>query len=547
VTPNVEASDVRTTDVRTTGGSNGAGRTVELYDTTLRDGAQRADLSYSIEDRMRILHKLDQLGFPFIEGGWPGANPRDSEFFRLATKESLEHARLTAFGMTRKAGERAEASAVLRELLDAGTEVVCLVGKAWDLHVLEALRTSLDEAAAMVGESVAYLVDRGRRVFFDAEHFFDGYRANAAFALRILDAAESAGAERLVLCDTNGGMLPYEVAGVVREVATRTTVPLGIHVHNDAGCAVANSLVAVDAGAYQVQGTINGYGERTGNADLIPIAADLALKMGAECLPAGAVEHLTELAHYVAEVANIAPDSHQPFAGRYAFTHKAGLHTSGVARLAAAYEHVPPESVGNRRGVVASDLGGAATLKMKAAEFGVPLRDDAVPTLLEQLKEREARGYTFEVADASLELLMRRADGWRQPFFEVESFRVHVEQRGRERPLAEATVKVLTKGTRHIESAEGAGPVGALDNALRKALSNDYPDLDTMSLEDYRVRVLAETHGTGAVVRVLIDTSNGEREWTTVGVSENIIEASWEALTEAYLYGLLHPREDREG
>ena len=519
------------------------GRAVELYDTTLRDGAQRADLSYSIEDRLRILHKLDQVGFPYVEGGWPGANPRDSEFFKLATKESLRTAQLASFGMTRRAGERADGSSGLRELLETGTEVVCIVGKAWDLHITEALRTSLDEGVAMVRDTIAFLSAEGRRVFFDAEHFFDGYASDPTFAMRVLGAAEEAGAERLVLCDTNGGMLPHDVARIVGEVASQAGVPLGIHVHNDAGCAVANSIVALEAGAFHVQGTINGYGERTGNADLVPIAANLELKMGIRCLPEGSVERLSELAHYVAEVANIAPDSHQPYAGRYAFTHKAGLHTSGVARLSRAYEHVPPESVGNRRGVVASDLGGSAMLRLKAAELGVGLRDDAIPALLAELKSREARGYAFDVADASLELLLRSADGWQQPFFEVDSFRVHVERRGREEPLAEATVKVTTKGTRHIESAEGAGPVGALDNALRKALTNDYPELDSMSLEDYRVRVLDETHGTGAVVRVLLDTSNGEREWTTVGVSENIIEASWEALTDSYLFGLLHPRD----
>jgi 2-isopropylmalate synthase len=522
---------------------------VELYDTTLRDGAQGTGFSYTIEDRLRILHKLDQLGVPYIEGGWPGANPRDTEFFRLAAKQELQHATLSAFGMTRKAGEAAERSAVLRDLLDAGTGVVCIVGKSWDLHVREALRTDLDEAVAMVRDSVAFLAAEGRRVFFDAEHFFDGYRSNRGFALAVLRAAEEAGAERLVLCDTNGGMLPFDVATTVDEVAPEVSTPLGIHVHNDTGCAVANSLMAVEHGVYQVQGVVNGYGERTGNADLIPIAANLVLKMGAECLPDGAVERLTEVSHYVAEVANVAPDSRQPYAGRYAFTHKAGLHASGVARLTGAYEHVAPESVGNRRGVVASDLGGAATLRMKATEFGVELPDGAIPPLLEELKDREARGYTFEVADASLELLMRRADGWSQPFFEVESYRVHVEERvgDDEPPLAEATVKVVTKGTRHIESAEGQGPVGALDNALRKALSNDYPELEHIALEDFRVRVLDETHGTGAVVRVLIDTSNGQREWTTVGVSENIIEASWEALVDGYLYGMLHPREAVEG
>jgi 2-isopropylmalate synthase len=519
---------------------------VELYDTTLRDGAQGTGFSYTVDDRLRILHKLDQLGVPYIEGGWPGANPRDTEFFRLATKEDLQNATLTAFGMTRKAGEAAEQSAILRDVLDAGTEVVCIVGKSWDLHVTEALRTDLEEAVAMVRDSVAFLRSEGRRVFFDAEHFFDGYRSNSGFALAVLEAARDAGAERLVLCDTNGGMLPFDVASIVDDVAPQVSTPLGIHVHNDTGCAVANSLMAVEHGVHQVQGVVNGYGERTGNADLIPIAANLVLKMGAECLPDGAVERLTEISHYVAEVANVAPDSRQPYAGRYAFTHKAGLHASGVARLSGAYEHISPETVGNHRGVVASDLGGAATLRMKAAEFGLNLDDPSIPKLLDELKDREAHGYTFEVADASLELLMRRAEGWSQPFFRVESYRVHVEERvgDGEPPLAEATVKVRTNGTRHIESAEGQGPVGALDNALRKALSNDYPELEHIVLEDFRVRVLDETHGTGAVVRVLIDTSNGQREWTTVGVSENIIEASWEALVDGYLYGLLHPRED---
>ncbi len=527
----------------------GLARVVELYDTTLRDGAQQADLSYTVEDRLRILHKLDQVGFPFVEGGWPGANPRDTEFFQLATKETLKTSTLTAFGMTRRAGERADGSQALRDLLDAGTEVVCLVGKAWDLHVTEALRTDLAEGVAMVADSVAFLRAQGRRVFFDAEHFFDGYRSDAVFAMAVLAAAEEAGAERLVLCDTNGGMLPFDVAQVVASVKVQAGVPLGIHVHNDAGCAVANSLVAVDAGVHQVQGTINGYGERTGNADLIPLTADLVLKMGATAaLPQGAVEHLTELAHYVADIANLAPDSRQPYTGRYAFTHKAGLHTSGVARVSRAYEHVPPETVGNRRGIVASDYGGGATIRMKAAELGLELGDDAIPAVVAQIKERESRGYAFDVAEASLEILMRRAGGWSQPFFEVESYRVHVEERvgDDEPPLAEATVKVRTQGTRHIESAEGQGPVGALDTALRKALANDYPSLDRMELEDFRVRVLSGTHGTGAVVRVLIDLSNGEREWTTVGVSENIIEASWEALVDGYTYGLLHPRTAEE-
>jgi 2-isopropylmalate synthase len=531
----------------TQGGRRDKAREVELYDTTLRDGAQRAGLSFSIEDRLRILRKLDSLGFPFVEGGWPGANPRETEFFKLAAEERLEHATLTAFGMTRKAGESADRSPVLRDLLDAGTEVICLVGKSWDLHVTEALRAELAEGLTMVRDSVAFLVREGRRVFFDAEHFFDGYRDAPEFAMAVLAAAEEGGAERLVLCDTNGGTLPTAVASTIEEVKARTSVPLGVHFHNDAGCAVANSVVAVEAGAFQVQGTVNGYGERIGNADMIPVAANLSLKTGARVLAPESVARLAELAHYVAEIANVPPDSHQPYAGRYAFTHKAGLHASGVSRFTKAYEHVAPEAVGNTRGVVASELGGRSTVQMKAEELGLELRDDVLPAVLQDLKEREARGYTFEVADASLELLIRRHHGWVQRFFEIESYRVHVEQRGGDEALAEATVKVIANGSRHIESAEGQGPVGALDNALRKALSNEYPELEHITLEDYRVRVLDENIGTGATVRVLIDTSNGQRQWTSVGVSYNIIEASWEALTDGYLFGLLHPRDPSSG
>jgi 2-isopropylmalate synthase len=482
------------------------------------------------------------MGFPFVEGGWPGANPRDSEFFRLAVREPLHAATLTAFGMTRRAGERAADSTVLADLLDAETEVVCLVGKAWDLHVLTGLRTTLDEGMAMVGDSVDHLVRRDRRVFFDAEHFFDGYRDDPDFALRVLRAAEEAGAERLVLCDTNGGTLPSEVAAVVRVVGERFRTPVGVHVHNDAGCAVAASVAAVQAGALHVQGTVNGYGERCGNADIGTVAANLSLKLDLPVLPDGSIGRLAELSHYVAEVANLVPDPYQPYVGRYAFTHKAGLHTAGMARHDDAYEHVAPESVGNRRGVVVSDLGGRSTLEMKAGEFGLELASDHLLRLVPLVKDQEARGYTFEVADASLELLMRRTDGWRQPFFEVESFRVSVDKREGAPPLAEATVKVRLGGDRHIATAEGHGPVGALDNAIRAALMPTYPELQDMVLTDYRVRVLDQKEGTAAVVRVLIDTTDGEKEWTTVGVSDNVIEASWEALTDSLLFGLLHAR-----
>ena len=518
---------------------------VELYDTTLRDGAQRAGLSFTVEDRLRILHKLDELGFPFVEGGWPGANPRDTGFFRIAAREPLKRTTLTAFGMTRRAGERADASPVLRDLLETETGVVCVVGKAWDRHVTECLRTMLSEGVSMVWDTVDFLVREGRRVFFDAEHFFDGYRTNPRYAVEILRAAEDAGAERLVLCDTNGGALPTQVPEIVREVCGVFPTPIGVHFHDDTGCAVANSLVAVEAGAIHVQGTVNGYGERCGNADLVQIAGNLATKLDRTCLPQESIPRLTELAHFAAEVANMVPDPHQPYAGRFAFTHKAGLHASGIARLESAYEHVSPEAVGNGRHILASDLGGRANLMKKLEDFGVAVADDVVGDVLRRVKDQEASGYTFEVADASLELLIRRHDGWRQPFFEVESFRAQVDKKEADGTLAEATVKVRAGERRLIATAEGAGPVGALDNALRSALQPIYPELADMTLTDYRVRVLDGKQGTGAVVRVLIDTTDGEKEWTTVGVSDNIIEASWEALTDSFVFGLLHPREDR--
>jgi 2-isopropylmalate synthase len=519
---------------------------VELYDTTLRDGAQAPGLSYSVEDRLRILHKLDDLGLPYIEGGWPGSNPRDTEFFKVAAGEKLQNAQLVAFGMTRHAGEKVAKSSTLRELLDAGTETVCFVGKSWDAHVTEAIRTDLDEGVAMVRDTVAFLHGEGRKVFFDAEHFFDGYKHNTEFALRVLAGAEEAGVDRLVLCDTNGGALPDEVAQVVAEVKQQTSVPLGIHTHNDAGCAVASALAAVEVGVLQVQGVVNGYGERTGNADLIPIIGDLVLKMDVDCLPEGAVAKLTDVAHFVAEVANVIPDPRQPYAGRHAFTHKAGLHTSGIARLAGAYEHVQPEAVGNLRGVAASELSGKSTLSMKAAELGLEIDDSSMAGILETIMEKEAGGYTFEAADASMELMMRRAQNWEQDYFVVESFRVTVDKWEGAGTLAEATVRVQAAGDRHIATAEGAGPVGALDNAFRKAIGQIYPELSNIELTDYRVRVLDTKSGTAAVVRVLVDATNGEREWTTVGVSENIIEASWEALTDSIVYGLLHPRDTGE-
>jgi 2-isopropylmalate synthase len=520
-------------------------RTVELYDTTLRDGAQMVGLSLTLEDKLRIMQRLDEIGVAYVEGGWPGANPKDSEFFRLASRERIETATLTAFGMCRRPGERAEQSAGLRQLLEAGTSVICIVGKSWDRHVTDALRTDLTEGVAMIADSVAFLVGEGRRVFFDAEHFYDGYRTNPGFALACLRAAEEAGAERLVLCDTNGGTLPSEVSRRVTEVRDHLSVPLGMHAHDDVGCAVAAALAAVDAGVLQVQGTINGYGERCGNADLVTIAANLQLKLGMRCLPDGSLVRLSELSHYVAEVCNLPPDPQHPYVGRNAFAHKGGLHASGVARREDAYEHVSPATVGNERRMVVSELAGRASLLKVAERLGMTLHNAQADRVLARVKEREAAGYTFEAADASLEILLRSDNGWRQGFFELESFRVLVEKRAGEPATAEATVKVRAGGRRLIATAEGAGPVGALDNAVRQALEGIYPELEELTLADYRVRVLDPKKGTQAVVRVLIDTSDGDREWSTVGVSDNILEASWEALEESLLYGLLRTREDR--
>jgi 2-isopropylmalate synthase len=517
---------------------------VELYDTTLRDGAQRAGLSFSVEDKLKVLHALDSVGVPFVEGGWPGANPRDTEFFRLAAQEKLQRTTLTAFGMTRKAGECADRSAGLRELVDAQTPVVCLVGKSSPLHVTLSLETTPEENLRMVADSVSFFVREGRRVFFDAEHFFDGYREDPAYALRILRVAEDAGASRLVLCDTNGGTLASQAVAVVGQVAERLATPLGVHFHNDAASAVASSVLAVQSEAFQVQGTVNGYGERCGNADIVAIAANLSLKLGLDVLPPGGIERLTEISHLIAEIANLTPDPHQPYVGRSAFAHKAGLHASALARQPDAYEHVPPATVGNASHVLVSDLAGRANLLRKAAELRVPLEASAASAALAGVKEREAAGYAYEAADASLELLLRRSAGWEHDYFEVESFRVSVEERRGQVEPAEATVKVRTSGHRHIATAEGAGPVGALDNALRTALTRTYPDLDDMHLTDYRVRVLDGAKGTQAVVRVLIETTDGSKEWTTVGVSDNLIHASWEALTEAYAYGLLHRSAD---
>jgi 2-isopropylmalate synthase len=542
---------------------------IDIYDTTLRDGSQQEGISLTVDDKLHVAEQLDHLGVAYIEGGWPGANPKDEEFFARAAKElQLRTATLTAFGSTRRAGTKAASDETLRHLVEAGTEVVCIVAKASDLHVTEALRTTLDEAIAMAAESVAHLKQSGRRVFFDAEHFFDGYKRDASFALGVLDAAEQAGAEVLVLCDTNGGTLPDEVERIVADVRARSSVTIGGHFHNDGGCAVANSLAAVRQGATHVQGCINGYGERTGNADLSAIIANLALKMGVRTIPPERLERLTSVAHHISELVNLTLDPQRPYVGVGAFTHKAGLHTSALARRSDAYEHISPELVGNGTRVVVSELAGRSTLQMKAAELGLELDSPALGRVLEALKHLEHNGYHFEAADGSLELLMRaaaKAHGGRlNDLFRIESFRVITDWRARPGAegaedddaaglvhpwaspgelMTEATVKAHVGDERVVATAEGNGPVNALDAALRLAIEPHFAQLRNVHLTDYRVRVLDTAKGTDAVTRVLLDTADAEGSWSTIGVSENIIEASWEALVDAVVFGLVRAAE----
>ncbi|MEK9526605.1 MAG: citramalate synthase [Acidimicrobiaceae bacterium] len=524
---------------------------VDIYDTTLRDGSQLEGISLTVDDKLRIAEQLDRLGVAFIEGGWPGANPKDDEFFeRAKTELDLSTSTFVAFGSTRRAKGKVDSDPTLTNLVAAGTEVVCIVGKCWDYHVTEALKTTLDEGVAMVADSVEYLVAQGKRVFFDAEHFFDGFKRNPEFSLRVVEAAAMAGAEAVVLCDTNGGSLPPDVEAAVGAVVDHVDCQVGIHLHNDTGCGVANALAAVSAGATQVQGTINGYGERVGNCDLVPIMANLELKMGIQCLPEGRLANLTSVAHHVAELVNFSVDPQQPYVGSTAFAHKAGLHTSALSRASDAYEHVDPEAVGNGTRVLVSEMAGRSTLEMKAEALGIELDGKTVGDVIDTLKKLEHEGYHFEAADASLELLMRGAAGWEQPFFRLESFSVDTDHRsGTNARLwndvavdveTSATVKVWVDDTRHLAVGEGNGPVNALDAALRNALGDIYPALDRISLTDFKVRVLDTGKGTGAITRVLLDSTDGSREWTTIGVSENIIEASWQALVDSLVYGLLH-------
>ena len=527
---------------------------VQLYDTILRDGAQKEGISFSVTDKLAITRKLDELGIHFIEGGWPGSNPKDVEFFTLAKDLRLHNSELVAFGSTRQSASRAKDNANLKSLAGVGVKTVTIVGKSSELQVIRVLETTLEENLSMIADSVGYLRAKGLTVFFDAEHFFDGFKANPDYSLRCLEAAADAGAGCLVLCDTNGGSLPDEIAAAIGVVRDKTSVALGIHTHNDGGLAVANTLAAVAGGVSQIQGTVNGYGERCGNADLCSIISALKLKMGIDCITDAGLAKLTGVSHYISEVSNLALDPSSPYVGSSAFSHKGGLHVSGLTKWSESYQHIDPARVGNQSRVVVSELSGKGNIVYKAREMGLdlPSRGEQVKKLLEQVKSLESRGFQYENAGASFELLVHRAKPDYRPSFELVDFMVVVERRRRlptiaelEDMLSEATVKVKVGGEIIHTAAEGNGPVNALDHALRKALLQFYPSLAVVKLVDYKVRILEESVGTESQVRVLIESSDGVREWRTVGSSANIIEASWLALADSLEYWLLKQKPDR--
>lgn len=519
------------------------GHQVWIYDTTLRDGTQREGLSISIEDKLRIARRLDRLGIPFIEGGWPGANPKDIQFFSQLQKEPLQQAETVTFCSTRRPYSKTNQEPMFQAIVDAGTRWVTIFGKSWDLHVTEGIKASLAENLEMIQDTVEYLRSQRRRVIYDAEHWFDGYKNNQEYALKTLEAAINAGAEWLVLCDTNGGTLPHEVHNIVTDLTKyipRDT-QLGIHTHNDSDTAVANALAAVMAGARMVQGTINGYGERCGNANLCSLIPNLQLKLGYKCIAENQISQLTEASRFVSEVVNLAPDEHAPFVGRSAFAHKGGIHVSAVERNPLTYEHIQPEKVGNRRRIVISEQAGVSNVIVKARCFGLELDKDnpATKLILQRLKELESEGYQFEAAEASFELLMLEALGNRKQFFAVKGFQVHCDlAKGKLTHSALATIKVTVDGKDILEAAEGNGPVAALDFALRKALMNFYPQIAHFELSDYKVRILDGHTGTSAKTRAMVESRNSHQRWTTVGVSSNILEASYQAVVEGLEYGL---------
>ncbi|MBS3920839.1 MAG: citramalate synthase [Deltaproteobacteria bacterium] len=515
---------------------------VKIYDTTLRDGSQAEDIAFSVEDKVRIAQKLDELGIHYIEGGWPGSNPKDLQFFQEIKSVHLSGAKIVAFGSTCRAGASPRNDPNLQALIEAGTAAVTIFGKAWDMHALEALNISLDENLEIISQSIRFLKGKVPEVIFDAEHFFDGFKSNPSYALSILRTAQEAKADWIVLCDTNGGALPYDLQMAIREVKKEITVPLGIHAHNDAEMAVANSILAVREGVAQVQGTINGYGERCGNANLCSILPNLKLKMGLDCMTDAQLHKMTEVSRFVSELANLPHPKCLPYVGESAFAHKGGVHVSAIRKSPLTYEHIHPERVGNRQRVLISDLSGESNILYKAAEFGIDLesKDPNVRTILDNLKKLEHEGFQFEGAEGSFEILVKKGLGKHKRFFELLGFRVIVEKKEEEGPsLSEATIMVRVGDQVEHTAAVGNGPVNALDNAIRKALEKFYPELKEVTLLDYKVRILTTKDGTGAQTRVLIESGDGESKWGTVGVSENIIEASWQALVDSIDYKLL--------
>ena len=515
-------------------------RQIAIYDTTLRDGTQGEQVNLSAEDKLRIVHKLDEFGIEYVEGGWPGSNPKDARFFEMAQRTIFQNTQLVAFGSTRRAASRAEDAQNLAALLRTETETVAIFGKSWDFHVLEILEVTLEENRAMIYESVAYLKTAGRKVIYDAEHFFDGYKHNPEYALKTLEAALEGGADMIVLCDTNGGTMPKEIKKAVRDVTAHFAVPMGIHMHNDCGLALANSIVAVEAGANMVQGTINGYGERCGNVDLISVIGNLQLKMGYECIPPERMKQLTELSRFVSGVANVPPFNQRPFVGRSAFAHKAGVHVSAIQKKPAAYEHTDPKLVGNRRRVLVSDLSGKSNIDYKSRELGIKLGEngDDSRKIVNEIKKLEDQGYQFDSAEGSLELLIKKTTGqFREPFV-LESLRVTIDKNRSTPSTSQATIKISVGQEEEITAAEGVGPVNALDNALRKALAKFFPQVQEMGLVDFKVRVIDGRDATAAKVRVQIESRDTGEIWSTIGVSENIIEASWQALVDSVQYKL---------
>ncbi len=521
---------------------------IKLYDTTLRDGTQAEDVSFLVEDKIRIAQRLDEVGIHYIEGGWPGSNPKDISFFRDIKSVTLSQAKIAAFGSTRRAKTTPDQDNNIRTLIEAAPDTVTIFGKTWDFHVREALRISLQENLDLINDSLAFLKENIGEVVYDAEHFFDGYKANPEYALKTLQAAEAAGVDCIVLCDTNGGTLPHELPEIIAAVKGAVSTPLGIHTHNDGECAVANSLMAVANGIVHVQGTINGFGERCGNANLCSIIPALSLKMGKECVSDEQLKGLRQLSRYIYELANLVPNKHQAYVGNSAFAHKGGVHVSAIQRHPETYEHIRPERVGNVTRVLVSDLSGRSNILAKAEEFNIDLdsKDPVTLEILEDIKEMENKGYQFEGAEASFELLMRRALGTMRHFFSVIGFRVIDSRRSEgESPLSEATVQIKVGGTVEHTAAEGSGPVNALDNALRKALEKFYPQLKEIRLYDYKVRVLPAGKGTASVTRVLIESGDPSGRWGTVGVSDNIIDASYHALVDALLYKLVRDAEKK--